>query len=96
MAADERIFFSVLKDERLDPEQEILQPEAPAIIRERMEAPERRRLRHWRLGVIGLAVLTALLQPWIATALSSIGTALNAVSAALWALIPSPTSDLLT
>jgi hypothetical protein len=91
MAADERIFFSVLKDERLDPEQEILQPEAPAIIRERMEAPERRRLRHWRLGVIGLAVLTALLQPWIATALSSIGTALNAVSAALWALIPSPT-----
>jgi hypothetical protein len=65
LSADERIFYSVLHNYRLDPEREAIAPEAPEVIAELIDAPERTRRNQVRLAVIGLAALAALAQPWI-------------------------------
>jgi hypothetical protein len=68
LSADERIFFSVLRDYKLDPELDVIRPEAPEIIAEMIDAPERARRAQIRLAVIALAAIAALLQPWILAA----------------------------
>jgi hypothetical protein len=70
LTADERIFFSVLHDEKLDPVIDVIQPEAPEIVAYRMDAPERRRVARLRGMVIGIAALAALAQPWLWTLLT--------------------------
>ena len=65
LVADERIFFSVLRGEQLDPVDDVIQPEAPEIVAHHMEARERERGSRLRYAVFGIAAAVALLQPWI-------------------------------
>jgi hypothetical protein len=65
LAADERIFFSVLNEEALDPIDDVIRPEAPEIVADRMDRPERRRRFWMRAMVLGVAVLAAWTQPWL-------------------------------
>src|SRR5262249_38211627 len=76
LSADERIFFSVLRDYKLDPELDVIPPEAPEIIAEMIEARERARRARIRLAVIALAAVAALLQPWIFAGLTTTGQAM--------------------
>jgi hypothetical protein len=65
LAADERIFFSVLNEEALDPIDDVIRPEAPEIVADRMDRLERRRRFWMRAMVLGVAVLAAWTQPWL-------------------------------
>jgi hypothetical protein len=65
LAADERIFFSVLNEEALDPIDDVIRPEAPEIVADRMDRPERRRRIWLRAMVLGVAALAAWTQPWL-------------------------------
>jgi hypothetical protein len=66
----ERIFLAVLRGERLDPVRDVIAPEAPETIRERLAAPERRRRAVWIAATIVTAGVGALAEPvfagWIA------------------------------
>ena len=75
LSADERIFFSVLRDYKLDPELDVIRPEAPEIVAEMMDAPERMRRAQIRAAIIGLAAIAAMLQPWIWMLLTTAGQA---------------------
>jgi hypothetical protein len=89
LSADERIFFSVLRDNyRLDPERDVIEPEAPEIVAAMIDAPERQRRAQIRLVVIGLAALAALLQPWIWTALTAAGRVVVAALGRLTGILP--------
>ncbi len=93
-SGDERIFFSLLRNEKLDPERDVLQPEASAVIQERMEAPERRRRTQLRYLAVACAVLAAALQPWISDVLIGIGAAADIAAVQLhrplYGLEPTP------
>lgn len=65
--ADERIFVSVMRGVPLDPQTDVLRPEAPAAIVEQMNRAERRRKRQWIAGIAAFAVLAAAVQPWFTT-----------------------------
>jgi hypothetical protein len=75
LPSDERIFFSVLRDYRLNPEIDVIRPEAPEIVAEMIDAPERIRRAQIRAAVIGLAAIAAVLQPWIWMLLTTVGQA---------------------
>jgi hypothetical protein len=75
LSTDERIFFSVLRDYKLDPELDVIRPQAPEIVAEKIEGPERARRAQIRLVVIALAAIGALLQPWIFAGLTTAGQA---------------------
>src|SRR5262249_6521117 len=77
LSADERIFFSVLRDYKLDPELDVSRPEAPEIVAEMLDAPERKRRAQIRAGVVALAAIAAVLQPWIWMLLTAAGQAAN-------------------
>ncbi|MHB8271167.1 hypothetical protein [Bradyrhizobium sp.] len=83
LAADERIFFSVLNEEALDPIDDVIRPEAPEIVADRMDRLERRRHFRMRAMVLGVAVLAAWTQPWLWRVLTqgfdSVQSALNIV-----------------
>jgi hypothetical protein len=67
----ERIFLAVLRGERLDPVRDVIAPEAPEAIRERLAAPEWRQRIVWIAATIVTAGVVALAEPvfagWIAT-----------------------------
>jgi hypothetical protein len=77
----ERIFLSVLHGERLDPVRDVISPEAPEAIRERLAQPERRRRLRWTAAAVTVAVAFGIGEPvlagWIA-AMSSAGDRLTA------------------
>ena len=66
---EERIFLSWKSGGKpLDPVMDVLRPEAPAIVRARWRAERRRWRLRWSLGVIALALLAALAQPYVTAA----------------------------
>jgi hypothetical protein len=72
----ERIFLAVLRGQRLDPVLDVISPEAPEVIRERLAAPERRRRMIWIAATVAVAAAVAFAEPvlaaWIAVGWAAI------------------------
>jgi hypothetical protein len=78
----ERVFLAVLHGERLDPVRDVITPEAPEAIRERLGAPERRRRAIWIATTVvnagAVAVAEPILAGWITAGWNAIAALANA------------------
>jgi hypothetical protein len=83
----ERIFLAVLHGERLDPVRDVIAPEAPEVIRERLARAERLRRAAWLAATAAAAGAVALVEPvlaaWIAAGWYSFTTFSAALSPSL-------------
>jgi acylphosphatase len=67
----ERIFLATLRGERLDPVEDVIKPEAPEAVRERLGRPERFRRAAWIVTTGAVACAVALAEPTLAGSIAS-------------------------